>query len=305
MKKREISYDGYSKDNDKYYVLPKAVAKTAEVPSGIYRLDFNHEMKRPYLYETELTHDDILDLPSEEYEEVMRTMGRFLLPEVRQGYERLGYLYKRNLLMHGIPGAGKTIIVNRIAESAVENQKAVCIFVDRKTANGGVDGLSLLEIVLNWFRDTNPHSLLVLILEEVDEMILRSEHQLLVFLDGQMQRPNTIVLGTTNFIEKIPPRFLRPGRFSQTIEVFLPSLEARRHYLKHKLGADFPDLEKWATETKDFTIDDLKEVIQSCYLIGEPFDKVVKRLRKTKGLYSDDSEDNQWEDEPESVDVID
>lgn len=304
MKKREISYDGYSRDNDKYYVLPKAVNREAKIPTGIYRMDFNHENKRAYLYETELTHDDILDLPSEEYEEVMRTMKRFLEPDVRAGYEKLGFLYKRNLLMHGVPGAGKTILVNRITESAVTNQGAICIFVDRKTATGNVDGVLLLELVMNWFKDTNPDSLLVLILEEVDEMIARSEHQLLVFLDGQMQRPNTIVLGTTNYIHKIPPRFLRPGRFSQTIEVKLPSIKARRHYLTHKLGKDFPDLEQWAKETKQFTIDDLKEVIQSCYLIGEPFKRVVERLRKTKGLSGDEQEES-YDDEPTDFDVVD
>lgn len=114
MKKRELSYDGYTRDNDKYFVLPKANNREEKIPTGIYRMDFSHETKRAYLYETELTHDDILDLPSEEYNEVMRTMGRFLLPEVRAGYEKLGYLYKRNLLMHGVPGAGKTILVNRI-----------------------------------------------------------------------------------------------------------------------------------------------------------------------------------------------
>lgn len=303
MKKRELSYGGYTRDNDKYFVLPKANNREEKIPTGIYRMDFSHETKRAYLYETELTHDDILDLPSEEYNEVMRTMGRFLMPEVREGYEKLGYLYKRNLLMHGLPGTGKTILVNRITESAVKNQNAICIFVDRKTATGNVDGVLLLELVMNWFKDTNPDSLLVLILEEVDEMIARSEHQLLVFLDGQMQRPNTIVLGTTNYIHKIPPRFLRPGRFSQTIEVKLPSIKARRHYLANKLGADFEHLELWSKETKQFTIDDLKEVIQSCYLIGEPFKKVVERLRKTKDLSGDEPEES-WDDEPDSFEVV-
>lgn len=305
MGKREISFDGYTKENDKYYVLPKANNRQPEIETGIYRMDFNHEIKRAYLYETELTHDDILDLPSEEYQEVMRTMGRFLLPEVRAGYEKMGYLYKRNLLMHGVPGAGKTILVNRITESAVKNQKAICIFVDRKTATGNVDGVLLLELIMNWFKDTNPNSLLVLILEEVDEMIARSEHQLLVFLDGQMQRPNTIVLGTTNYIQKIPARFLRPGRFSQTVEVKLPSIKARRHYLSHKLGPDFADLDLWAKETKGFSIDDLKEVIQSSYLIGEPFKKVVDRLRKTKGLLGmeADSDETDYDDEPAEFEV--
>jgi len=296
MKTRELSYDGYSRENDKYFVLHKATNRQEKIEAGVYRLDFDHNMKRAYLYETELIHDQILDLPSEEYQEVLRTMGRFLLPEVRTGYEKMGFLYKRNLLMHGVPGAGKTILVNRLASSAVKNQNAVCLFVDRKTATGNVDGVLLLEVILNWFKDTNPDTLLVLILEEVDEMIERSEHQLLVFLDGQMQRPNTIVLGTTNYLHKIPARFLRPGRFSQTVEVLLPSIKARRHYLISKLGKDFADLDMWAKNTRNFSIDDLKEVIQSCYLIGEPFKRVVERLRKVKGLLAEECEPEEYEE---------
>lgn len=296
MRKREISFDGYSRENDKYFVLNKAQNKQDAIQNGVYRLDFCHQTKRAYLYEAELKHDAILDLDSEEYKEVLRTMGRFLMPEVRGGYERMGYLYKRNLLMYGVPGAGKTILVNRIAEAAVSQNNAVCLFVDRKTATGNVDGVLLLEVVLNWFQDTNPDTLLVLILEEVDEMIQRSEHQLLVFLDGQMQRPNTIVLGTMNYIERIPARFLRPGRFSQTVEVKLPSIRARRQYLAHKLGADFPHLELWAKSTRGFSIDDLKELIQSCYLIGEPFKRVLERLQKTKALAGHTIEEEGWDD---------
>lgn len=83
----------------------------------------------------------------------------------------------------------------------------------------------------------------------------------------------------------------------------LPSIKARRHYLANKLGADFEHLELWSKETKQFTIDDLKEVIQSCYLIGEPFKKVVERLRKTKGLSGDEPEES-WDDEPDSFEVV-
>jgi SpoVK/Ycf46/Vps4 family AAA+-type ATPase len=302
MRKRELSFDGYTQDNDKYFVSHRTLNKQPRIEAGVYRMDYHHETKRVYLYETELKHDDIIDLPSEEYKEVLRTMGRFLMPEVKAGYAQMGYLYKRNLLMYGEPGTGKTILVNRISKAAVELNNAVCIFVDRVTING-VDGVQLLEVVLNWLLDTNPDSLLVLIMEEVDEMIIRNEHKLLVFLDGQMQRPNTIVLGTTNHIDNIPARFLRPGRFSQTVEVALPSALARRFYLKHKLGKDFKDLDMWAKNTKSFTIDDLKEVIQSCYLLGEPFKRVVERLRKTKKLPEEACKEESWEDEPALIET--
>jgi hypothetical protein len=283
IKKREASIEGYESHNDKYFASPKRATLEAALPSGIYRIDFDHANKVPFLFQTELTHDDILDLPSPEYVEVMRTMNCFMTKEAREKYEQLGYLYKRNIIIHGVPGSGKTIMVNKIAERAVTDKDAICLFIDRKTISG-VPGLSLLESVIGWLKDTNPDSLLVIILEEVDEMIESNEHQLLVFLDGQNQRPNTIVLGTTNYINKVPARFLRPGRFSQQVEVLLPGEDARRHYLVAKLGAEFAELDLWVKETSEFSIDELKEVIQSCFILGEEFFKVRDRILKTKGM---------------------
>jgi len=286
--KKDRSYDGYSKENDKYYITRRVHNKQDELLPGIYRIDFDLERKQVYLYETELKHDELIDLPNAEYQEILRVMDRFL--KVRQGYEDLGFLYKRNVLMYGVPGSGKTCLVNRIAEAAVKDNEAICIFVDRKTAQAGADGVQMLEFILNWLKDTNPDSLLVLIFEEIDEIIARNEHQLLVFLDGQMQRPNTICLGTTNFIQKVPPRFLRPGRFSQTVEIKLPNLTARRYYLEVKLGKDHPHIELWSKSSEGMSIDDLKEIIQSCHLLQEPFERVIARLRKTKGLAGMDDE---------------
>jgi len=292
--KKDRSYDGYSKENDKYYITRRVHNKQDELLPGIYRIDFDTERKQVYLYETELKHDELIDLPNAEYQEILRVMGRFL--KVRQGYEDLGFLYKRNVLMYGVPGSGKTCLVNRIAKAAVKDNEAICIFIDRKTAQAGADGVQMLEFILNWLKDTNPDSLLVLIFEEIDEIIARNEHQLLVFLDGQMQRPNTICLGTTNFIQKVPPRFLRPGRFSQTVEIKLPNLTARRYYLEVKLGKDYPHIDLWSKSSEGMSIDDLKEIIQSCHLLQEPFERVIARLRKTKSLAGMDDE-SETEDE--------
>jgi hypothetical protein len=86
------------------------------------------------------------------------------------------------------------------------------------------------------------------------------------------------------------------------VEVKLPSIRARRQYIAHKLGADFADLELWAKSTKGFSIDDLKELIQSCYLIGEPFKRVLERLQKTKALTGQACEDvEEWDSGPEDV----
>jgi hypothetical protein len=277
------NYDGFTKDNKNYYATHFIDNKMPALPSGIYRTDFDPATKRVYLYETSLESDEIIDLPSAEYQEMIALMDLFLRSSTRQKYENLGFLYKRNILFHGVPGTGKTVLVNRITRSAVENQKAIVLFVENGTPNGA-NGVQLLEHVVSFIADTNKNSLLVIIFEEVDELIRRNERMLLTFLDGQMQRPNTICLGTTNYIGRIPARFLRPGRFSQTVEVGNPSFEARRFYLAYKLGEEFEHLNDWAKRTEGLSIDEMKEVIQACYILQQPFERVVNRLRVLKGM---------------------
>jgi ATP-dependent 26S proteasome regulatory subunit len=87
---------------------------------------------------------------------------------------------------------------------------------------------------------------------------------------------------TTNYIERLPPRMLRPGRFDKKIFIGYPSYESRLAYLKHKLRAmEVTDakLVEMAKQTSDMGFGHLRELIAGVYALNEPLAEVLKRLR--------------------------
>lgn len=86
---------------------------------------------------------------------------------------------------------------------------------------------------------------------------------------------------TTNYIDRLPPRMLRPGRFDKKIYIAPPTFEERLKYLRHKLhglseDAQIVDL---ARKSNGFGFGHLRELIAGTFAMNEPVDDVLARLR--------------------------
>jgi hypothetical protein len=219
-------------------------------------------------------YDKIIDLPSAEYTQVVNEMTRFLSAEVRTKFLEKGYIYKRSALLHGKPGTGKTMIVNRVAREIVK-QGGICLWITDP---------NMLGLAYSILDDVQPNTLVGVIFEEFDDMARKYESTLLTLLDGQVQKHNVIYLATTNYLEKVPARLYRPGRMSSVIEVHAPTAEARRMYLEIQMGKGAEGLEERVEMTAGLSIDELKELYQSVDLLGNPINSVLLRLRAGKGL---------------------
>ena len=55
-------------------------------------------------------------------------------------------------------------------------------------------------------------------LEDVDEM-LYNETSLLGLFDGDSQQDNMLIWGTTNYLDRLPPRMTRYDRYDRVIEI--------------------------------------------------------------------------------------
>lgn len=66
---------------------------------------------------------------------------------------------------------------------------------------------------------------------------------LLECLDGVGKRPGVVVIGATNFPERIDPALLRPGRLGRHLKIELPDLISRIGILRHHLGDAMPGIE--------------------------------------------------------------
>lgn len=246
------------------------IAIQAKLEPGVYtvNLDNNREL---FFSKTESNHDSLVDLPNTEYDIVVKELERFMTPNVKGLFEEYGFLYKRSTLLYGPPGTGKTCIVNRIIQKVV--------------AEGGVVLFSpnpqLLKEAFNAIESLQPEARIMVVFEELDQLIQRFESDLLNLLDGEIQKSNVIYMATTNYIDKIPPRIRRPGRFSSVIQVGFPSAETRKFYLSKKLKVS-KNVDMWVEKTEGFSIDELKETVLAVMCLGYKLDEIIKRVRSNK-----------------------
>lgn len=260
--------------SSKGFFIGEPTSISDRLPKGAYRLSYNGREERLYFIPTKLEYDKLVDLPSPEFTEIMNEMNVFLSPPTKKAYIDHGFVYKRSIFLHGAPGTGKSCIVNRVSEK-VENMGGIIIFNDNPQVT-----IMALEIL----KMSNPDLLTMVIFEEFDQILEEGgEEDMLRLLDGQVQKNNVIYLATTNFLDKIPKRMLRPGRFSRTIEVFPPNIEARTAYI-NLVSKDKSIVNALSETTDGFTIDELKEAVLSINCLGYSMISAVDRIKETSEL---------------------
>ena len=243
---------------------------------GCYQFRYNSDSDQRIFEGVEFKHDTLIDLPSKEYNQIIDQINHFLTPETKKAFNDFGFLYKRSILMHGKPGTGKTCLANRIANKVV-SEGGIVLF------NPEPNYLSYAFEVLNSIQ---PETTVVVIFEELDALVTKYEESLLNILDGEIQRENVIYLATTNYIEDVPARIMRPGRFSNVVEIRHPTQKAREFYLSVKTSKVLTkdQIKDWAKKTKGYSIDELKESVLSVHCLNIPFDEVNNRIKESRNL---------------------
>lgn len=272
--KRE--YSGFSQQGNRF--IPNYTGSGQSFPilkPGIYTMHYDQRTGMFWFEEFLARHDRLLDLPSPEYTRVVTEMNHFMSPKVKAKFDQMGFLKKRSALLYGPPGTGKTCIVNRVMQNVIQDG-GVVIFANKE--------IGLLKHAFEILTSTQPDILTMVIMEEFEKLARSEESALLSLLDGQIQKPNTLYLATTNYIEKVPKRLYRPGRFSSVIQVGYPNAEARQMFLVTKLGAEFEGLTAWVERTEGLSIDELKEMVQAVEIFEQGFDETLQRLKDTRSL---------------------
>ena len=292
------TFKNFDVSGNKYlpsYIVGEVVPK---LPPGSYTLNFNSNNGTFWFEEKPFVSDSIIDLPSPEYSQVIKDMTVFMTDRVKKLYSLGGYVYKRSVLLHGLPGTGKTIIVNRVAKDIIK-LGGICLWVTES---------HLLAAAFDILNDIQPDIITGVIFEEFDNMVKRQESNLLTLLDGQVQKNNVIYLATTNYIDKIPKRMYRPGRMSSVVEVRYPTSNARKIYIDLKLkqlGMVDYDLEKRVKETKGLSIDEIKEVIQSVDILGNDIVSVIKKIKSVRSSAQESSTNTPSHNDFEDIRNID
>ena len=170
----------------------------------------------------------------------------------------------KGILLHGLPGTGKTLIAKAVAKMTESN------FISVKGPEllskwVGESEKGVREI----FRKARQAAPCIIFFDEIEAIIPRrsggdTSHvtenvvsQILTEIDGLEELHNVLIIGATNRLDLVDPTLLRPGRFDRIIEVPKPDSKAREHifriHTKKKPLADDVDLKKLVDLTKDFS----------------------------------------------------
>jgi ATP-dependent 26S proteasome regulatory subunit len=118
------------------------------------------------------------------------------------------------------------------------------------------------------------------------------------FLTWLQEKDSSVyVVATSNDISKLPPEFLRKGRFDELFRVDLPTDEERRHifeihlHKRNKLNKDIVDTIKLIKETKGFSGADIeaivKETIEKAFISDDrtvTTTKLLDIIKETKSI---------------------
>lgn len=217
------------------------------------------------------TTDELYYLPNNHVNDVIKEIGSFW--EKAEKFEKHKIKHKRGVLLYGPPGTGKTSIMNLLSSALIENGGLVFSVTNIQELFWFVDFAS------SHLRMVEPDRPLILIIEDIDTYMDGSgaESALLNFLDGEDSMDHIVVIATTNRYDELNDLVLRPSRFDHHILVEKPDASVREAYLVNK-GLDKKTAKKWADDTKDFSLAELKELYTSVILLDLDYKKAKQKI---------------------------
>ena len=166
---------------------------------------------------------------------LLEDVKKFISCETEELYSRLGVPYKRNYLLHGPPGTGKTSIIRSIASELGYNIATLHF-------DGTLSDMKFMRAI-----QTIPENS-ILLLEDIDHIFQErkknDEHKnaisfsgLLQCLDGFGSQYKLITMITTNFIDVLDKALIRRGRIDKMVEFKY----ANRDQIHHMYQRFVPD----------------------------------------------------------------
>lgn len=196
------------------------------------------------------------------YREMKEYLNQYLIPFVssRHKYrETFNLKSQEGLLLYGPPGCGKSYLSKCIAD-----EMGYCFIDPSPVLLQTYDGLEMLPHLFGISRRIDRA---VLYFDDLDKLCASRESlaeritsAFLSQMDGYNEG-NYLMMGSTNYPERIDSAFYRPGRFGQVKYMGLPTFDTRMELFKfysNGLPLDSPDFKELAEKSEYCSCADIK-----------------------------------------------
>jgi hypothetical protein len=219
--------------------------------------------------------------------EVIEDADKFFKPETRNAYKELKVTHKMGMIFHGKPGTGKTSMCTLIMRELAEKHSAICLDCTGKSLN-------FIKYVIEELRNIQDNPIVIFV-DEFEFSVQREENRYLTFLDGTDSVDNSIFIGCTNYLKKVPKRIKdRKSRIKKLHCISCLPEAVYREYVIDRVPSMGPsevaEFTHYAIE-KEMTIDQLKHALIDHKIEGLPIEKAVESAILVSDVTKEDDED--------------
>lgn len=239
------AYKGWLRDDTKQFKEVDAPL-VDHLPAGYYGYD------QPFIKAMDLAESNDIQL-SEQQREIHGRIQTFW--SSRDKYRAMGIPHRRGILLHGLPGTGKTTVIRVAARELIANN-GIVVEMD-------ANRITETPWALRQIKRIEGERPVMLVVEDLDHYSRDSfETWMTGFLDGVVGIDSFLLLSTTNYLDKISDRLQRQGRIDEKWEIPTPSTEQRAVYIQTLLekieGADEDFMARMVVETDSMVMSDIK-----------------------------------------------
>ncbi|KID88647.1 proteasome-activating nucleotidase, partial [Metarhizium majus ARSEF 297] len=188
--------------------------------------------------------DDVVQVPSLKASLIKDVLSFF---DNRELYASMGVPWKRGVILHGVPGNGKTLSIKALVNSLAARQPPVPSLIVKSFDSIFRGPKYAMSSMFSHARAMAP---CLLVFEDLDSLVAgETRSYFLNEVDGLQSNEGILMVGSTNHLDKLDASITkRPSRFDRKFHFKLPGEPERVAYCRQWAGkcageaaVDFPD----------------------------------------------------------------